>query len=320
MAVGRRAGTPCLLRSSPLAPPAAERAGLAGLPEHRVPRAVCRKVDERAKGVAGAAVVHVAHHGAQVRKLRLLHKVAHCRRRAREKAAARRTTVGHTPAITAAAAAAAAVNARTPSAGRGRHIKCTAAACWLLPAASCAASRHGHAPPTPPHAPATAGEGRSQRSVAFCTPPLSGVRCRPLVLMGLPSCWAAAAGPAAAAEPGAGNSSDLTAGRAGRGAAACARVGSGGGVAWRWWRGGSRWRAGRHPGRQSRLRRPHPSHSLSGAGAAAADFWESSSSRAPPPGLATSQRVTWRTACRPRGGCTHRGRLPLPARALPIAT
>lgn len=58
-------------------------------------------------------------------------------------------------------------------------------------------------------APATAGEGRSQRSVAFCTPPLSGVRCRPLVLMGLPSCCAAAA--AAALLAGAGNSSDVTA-------------------------------------------------------------------------------------------------------------
>lgn len=55
--------------------------------------------------------------------------------------------------------------------------------------------------------PATAGDGKSQRSVAFCTPPLSGVRCSPLVLMGLPSAAAAAAAAAADALLGAGNSS-----------------------------------------------------------------------------------------------------------------
>ena len=49
-------------------------------PENGVPRAVGRKVHQRAKGVARPPVVHVAHDGAQVRKLRLLHQVAHCRR------------------------------------------------------------------------------------------------------------------------------------------------------------------------------------------------------------------------------------------------
>lgn len=58
-------------------------------------------------------------------------------------------------------------------------------------------------------APATAGEGRSQRSVAFCTPPLRGVRCSPLVLIGLPSCCCCAA--AAAAALLGGNSSEVTA-------------------------------------------------------------------------------------------------------------
>lgn len=82
-------------------------------------------------------------------------------------------------------------------------------------------------------APATAGDGRSQRSVAFCTPPLSGVRCSPLVLMGLPSAAAAAAAAAADALLGAGNSS-TAAGHGKRGArwtvleAAVARAAAGG--------------------------------------------------------------------------------------------
>lgn len=49
-------------------------------PEDGVPRSVRRKVHERAKGVARTPVVHVAHDGAQVRKLSLLHQVAHCGR------------------------------------------------------------------------------------------------------------------------------------------------------------------------------------------------------------------------------------------------
>ena len=77
-----------------------------------------------------------------------------------------------------------------------------------------AALEHAIACPTTQHpathTPATAGEGRSQRSVAFCTPPLSGVRCRPLVLMGLPStCCNIAAEPD---PPGAGNSRTAAAG------------------------------------------------------------------------------------------------------------
>ena len=44
--------------------------------EDGVPRLICRKIDERAKGVPCSPVVHVGHHRAQVRELRLLHLFA----------------------------------------------------------------------------------------------------------------------------------------------------------------------------------------------------------------------------------------------------
>jgi hypothetical protein len=53
--------------------------GQRGQAEDGVPRTVGRKVDQRAKGVARPPVVHVGHDGAEVRKLSLLHQVAHCR-------------------------------------------------------------------------------------------------------------------------------------------------------------------------------------------------------------------------------------------------
>jgi hypothetical protein len=65
-----------LLLPAPSLPALAQQS----LPEDGMPRPICRKVHERAKGEAGAAVVHVAHDGAQVRKLGLLNQVAHCGR------------------------------------------------------------------------------------------------------------------------------------------------------------------------------------------------------------------------------------------------
>lgn len=55
-------------------------AALGAAPEDGVAGAISCKVHQRAKGVPRPPVVHVAHDGAQVRKLRLLHQVPHCRR------------------------------------------------------------------------------------------------------------------------------------------------------------------------------------------------------------------------------------------------